>query len=94
MLALVAGALAFAALAGSNARALQVLDVVVGSGAIVTAVVEWLRIGDADEVVSGLTDGRVGLSASWGVALALVGGSALLVAAAVHRTTPPAWRQG
>jgi hypothetical protein len=93
VLGLTAGVLAVSALAGSNARALQIIDVVVGSAAIVTAVVEWRRIADADDVVSTLTDGRAGLSPGWGVVLAAVGGLALVVAAAVHRNTPPAWRQ-
>lgn len=93
LLGLVALCLAAGALMGSPARILQVGDVVLGAIAIVVAIVEYLRVRDADGIVSDLTEGRASVSPGWGIALAVLGGVALLVAAVVHRATPPAWRQ-
>lgn len=94
LLALVGLVLAVGALMGSTHRGLQLGDVCVGMLAVLVAVVEWLRIRSASDSVSDLTDSRATLSPSWGIVLAVVGGLVFFVAAAVHRSTPPAWRQG
>jgi hypothetical protein len=94
VLGVIAIGLAIGALTGSTHRGLQVGDVCVGVLAVLIGIVEWLRIRAAADEVADLTDGRASLSPSWGIVVAIVGGVALMIGAAVHRSTPPAWRQG
>lgn len=93
LLAAVALGLSIAALSAVLHRALQVGDVVVGASAVGLSIVEWVRIGDAAELVAEITDGRGSMAPGPAILFGVVGGTAMLVAGAVHRSTAPAWRQ-
>ncbi len=93
LLAAVALGLSIAALSAVLHRALQVGDVLVGVTALGLSIVEWLRIGDAADLVAEITDGRGSMAPGPAILFGVVGGTAMLVAAAVHRSTAPAWRR-
>ena len=93
-LGLLAVVLAGAALAGRTERWMRIQAVVVGLLALAVAGVEGARVRSAGRVVEDLTGGEVGLGVGWGLAAVAAGGVALLVAAWLHRSQPPAWRRG
>lgn len=93
VLALAAGSLAAAALRGRTDDRLRAADVAVAVLGLVVAGVEWLRIRSAGRIAGEVSDGAASVSPSWGLLLVAAASVALLVAAVVHRSRPPAWRR-
>lgn len=92
-LGVVALGLAAAALRGRHEPWLRWADAATGGAAVLLLAVERVRIGRAGGRAEQVSEGLATVSPSWGLLLLAVGGVALLVAAATHRTDPPAWRR-
>lgn len=93
LLALAAAWLAGSALRGRTDSWLRSADAAVGGAGLVVALVEGVRILRAGGLADEASDGVAAVSPSWGLLLVLGGSAALGVAAVVHRSQPPAWRQ-
>ncbi|QGG95085.1 hypothetical protein [Actinomarinicola tropica] len=93
VLGLVALGLAAAALRGRHETWLRWADAATGGAALLVLAVEGTRIVRAGGTAEDVSEGLATVSPSWGLLLLAVGGAALLVAAATHRTDPPAWRR-
>jgi hypothetical protein len=94
LLGLAALVLAASALGGRIDTWLRTADATVAAIGLIVGVLEAVRILRAGDQAARLSDGLAGVEPSWGLVLVIGGAVSLGVAAAVHRSEPPAWRQG
>ena len=94
VLGLAALGLAVAALRGRTDPWLRWADAGVGALTLLLLLVEGTRILQAGRTAEEVSAGDAAVEPGWGLAALLAAAVALGVAAVVHRSQPPAWRQG